>query len=124
MCTPANNNDTDIEVVVQSLTEQDQTNDHQERGKICHKKTDFGFKNALMTPHVSLDQEVVRKVADQFANQNANNWGEVQKPELVVSVTVPSKLFWGCEENCSRDIDSYGPGKADEAVSQNSQQAE
>ena len=115
MRAPADDNDSDIEVVVETLTQKDEANNHQEGSNVCHVETNFGLENAVVTFYISPGQEVVGEVPKNFANENADYWSEVQETELMVVVTISPKFRRRCEEDGGRDIDTDGPGETDEA---------
>lgn len=99
MGAPTYYNDADVEVMLETLAEKDQTNDHQECSDISHVEADFGLENAIVAPDESFGEEIVGEMSKDFANEDPHDRSKVQKSQLSIVVTISAKLGWGGKED-------------------------
>jgi hypothetical protein len=69
-----------------------------------------------MSADVSFGQSIVDEVAEDLSQQDTNNRGEVQEPELLEIIAVTAKLDGCGKENGCANVDADCPAKADETT--------
>lgn len=86
MHTPGYSEDFDIEMVAETRSQKDQSNDHQKGGKMRYSEADLDHKDTFVVLNVSFLPKVGCEVSNNFSEQDAHNRSKEQEAKNDVAL--------------------------------------
>lgn len=98
--------------ILKGLADQYQSSYHKNDGDIDGPKAHFRLEDSLVLLDVAVRHVVVEVMSEDFAQEHADNVGEIQVANCFRSVPIGAAGFLGLEEEqVRRDINPDGPSK-------------
>lgn len=88
-----------MKMLLQCLANNDETWNHDKSGDVICPESSLGFEDSVMGSNVSVCQEVVEEMTEEFSQGNSYDWCEIEKPESFGVETVSACYLRCCKEN-------------------------
>ena len=92
------------EVFLQRLADEDKPRNDEESREINGRQSSFRLKLTGVLSNVTYCEQIVDIMAEKFAKDDRDDWGEEKEPDGFFAETIASSFDWCCEENRGRLI--------------------